>query len=78
MTTYYRFTVMGNSDFPLDMLRYDACWPCAPESIEGMAYRRHEHRAEIRTVELKSLREPTAGRWASFMWKVTQVKKEKY
>lgn len=31
------FTVVGISHFPLDMLRYDACYPCDQEGVGAIA-----------------------------------------
>jgi len=74
MTT---FTVEGTYPFPVDMLRYDACYPVTTEdAVElGTAC---DHRAlkmssrPIRRVTLGTMRQnrPTTGRWESFGWKV--------
>lgn len=74
MQRMVEFQVSGRGDFPVDMLRYDTCWP------------RHEHDAAIiessarrgnalreHTIALKGLRPPTEGRWSSFGWKVDSV-----
>jgi hypothetical protein len=63
------FQVQGNGEFPVDMLRYDSCWP-AREATDSIAISA-SHRAKVsRTITLIGLREPTEGRWKSFGWKV--------
>jgi hypothetical protein len=66
----YRFTVVGGTSFPIDMLRYDDCWP-ASERDAGLIERmiRHEHKG-IEEVALRGLCHPTEARWESFMWQV--------
>jgi hypothetical protein len=31
----YTFVVVGTSHFPLDMLRYDSCWPRTSDSVHS-------------------------------------------
>ena len=74
----YRFTVEGIGPFPMDMARYDACFPDSTEDgtrIESSYERRHEPKL-MRTVRMRStVKPPTEGRWASFGWRVSEVKK---
>lgn len=74
----YRFTVRGGMRFPLDMLRYDGCWPASGEdaSTIGEMIGPYKDRPQVAEVELVSTRPPTEGRWASFSWYV--VKQSKY
>lgn len=67
MSTEFRATGRGN--FPLDMLRYDCCYPAQPADVEAM---RGNSRTPLRTVTLftTNKRGPTLGRWASFGWPV--------
>lgn len=64
--------------FPLDMLRYDNCWPADTESVDAIAQSlerdidNDEHRV---VVELYQYTETKAHqfhpeRWASFGWKL--------
>ena len=71
----YEYYVTGSGVFPFDMLRYDSCWPCGPEDAAHMDYQRYEdsHR-KIRSVKLRSWREPTIDRWSSFGWSVGRNK----
>lgn len=61
----FRFTVDGDYTFPLDMLRYDGCWPASSEDAVAM------ERKGPRTVTLIShFNPPTEARWRSFGWHV--------
>lgn len=66
------FTVEGNGDFPLDMLRYDQCWPKS-ESTDSInvAARRYTSKRQVTLVSIKRL--PTIARWESFGWKVVKI-----
>ena len=66
---YITFVVQGAGNFPLDMLRYDQCWPSGPEDVEGIA----STERTLRTVRLTKIDGPgaiTTGRWESFLWRV--------
>lgn len=71
----YKFTVNGNKTFPLDMLRYDACWPADSETIDSISisYRDREDYTTPRSARFLSTRKPTEGRWASFSWPVIKT-----
>jgi hypothetical protein len=60
------FTVEGRGAFPLDMLRYDNCWPSTGQDVVNMESR------ELRKIRLSTVgpSSPTVGRWESFMWYV--------
>jgi len=68
------FTVTGAGFFPLDMLRYDSCWPMEREDVEKIDNSSSEVK-EMRNVTLcrivrnKNL-QPTTDRWMSFGWVV--------
>lgn len=70
--TAWRFVVSGNGQFPLDMLRYDRCFPVHGEDAHKMDARTEwreitlEHRHEEPTAQWK----PTVARWRSFGWNV--------
>jgi hypothetical protein len=59
----YKYVVEGRGSFPIDMLRYDQCWPVDSHSVPHPT---QEHR----TVEMRSYRPPTVDRWNSFGWRV--------
>lgn len=63
------FVVEGRGEFPLDMLRYDRCWPA---SIDDTLRIPRDHLAIDRQIGLAGLKVPTAARWASFGWKVVE------
>ena len=65
-TKFYEFTVIGKLAFPMDMLRYDSCWPVNGDSVANMSA---ESRG-LKIVTLRSLHEPTDARWSSFLWTV--------
>lgn len=73
-----KFTVEGRSEFPLDMLRYDRCFPRTGVDVEMME-RPPEMLNSPRRVTLVALArdskwwEPTQGRWQSFNWSVVAV-----
>jgi hypothetical protein len=82
------FVVRGVYPFPLDMLRYDACWPADGDSV-GMLHRslnqyngteRDLNPGEQYEVKLHRAQEfaypqnsPTFGRWRSFGWVITEI-----
>lgn len=71
----YEFTVEGRGEFPLDMLRYDRCWPKRESedvgAIEKSFRQTQLGAADLYAVRLRGLREPEAARWKSFGWRVT-------
>jgi hypothetical protein len=78
---FIRFKVSGHYAFPLDMLRFDACYPYNGEAV-GMIERASASDPNrvpgVRTVELahwsdRKHWEPTAARWSSFGWSVVEV-----
>lgn len=81
LTVYpMRFTVEGRGQFPVDMLRYDACWPDSSEDVFALTVERGdiEEFTTTRKIHLRkwatSAKElPTKGRWASFGWRVTDA-----
>lgn len=68
------FTVAGSGDFPIDMLRYDRCWPASSDDAGNIAGGAYSEPRGQRTVTLacqpgdnwRSM--PTHGRWSSFGW----------
>ena len=74
MSKPYRFTVGSHYPFPVDMLRYDACYPSTSEDASTISESlRRERDAEgnrYRQVTLVGPRAPTVGRWQSFLWQI--------
>jgi len=73
--TRHTFTVEGQGRFPIDMLRYDSCYPASEsescklsESVEngGLAVRR----VELACRNDRERWTPMAARWESFGWTV--------
>jgi hypothetical protein len=71
--------------FPIDMLRYDSCWPMRQEDVANIT-----HSLDVRTrsdqgttmtlvsySDTKHSAKPTEARWLSFGWRVGEVKLEK-
>ena len=82
----YKFKVKpkhkdGALDFPMDMLRYDRCYPTTTEGatdIAAICYLRADDQAAqfigTPTIELQSNdKVPTSKRWESMGWIVTNV-----
>ena len=73
-----KFTVEGRGEFPLDMLRYDRCFPRTGVDVEMME-RPPEVLNSPRCVTLVALArdwifwQPTLDRWLSFGWRVIDV-----
>ena len=67
----FTFSVEGSGPFPIDMLRFDLCFPKS-ETDSGQITRSYMPRERgTRCVILVSSKQPTQGRWESFGWKVT-------
>lgn len=80
----YRFEVHGKYPFPIDMLRYDSCYPADPtavgrmaEAIVGPAPDMPFRDRPIFNVRLLSHRAPTVDRWRSFGWFVEGLEERK-
>lgn len=79
-SAFIKFAVSGRGVFPIDMLRYDACWPLRGEDV---------HQIELPSTELRNTQDriiwlktsgrvdprPTKARWASFGWHVITIEK---
>lgn len=82
-----QFTVRGGSHFPVDMLRYDACYPATSDDAVEMAKTPRymapsdlEEFKKPRLVRLCSRQPnarwtPTEARWLSFGWQVVEWSK---
>jgi hypothetical protein len=69
-----KFEVEGSGEFPIDMLRYDQCWPTDTADALKIrpAYGGDGSGLERRTISLSTTGKyvPTRGRWDSFTWRV--------
>jgi hypothetical protein len=80
------FTAIGGTHFPLDMLRYDSCWPADTDSALSCALTQRdagtvEQFLKVREIHLfafkqttKDFAKPTIGRWNSFGWGVKDIR----
>ena len=80
-----RFNVTGTGPFPLDMLRYDGCYPATSRDATraqdprcgGRGVREERtiavERAAASRAEARRWR-PTVARWESFGWAVSDVR----
>ena len=60
--------VVGSDDFPLDMLRYDSCYPFNEEDVSSLDSDSYERRAIV--VARDDGRPFALERWHSFCWEV--------
>jgi hypothetical protein len=69
----WTFVVHGDDQFPIDMLRYDLCYPKSETDSHEIerSFRPREH--GDRRVTLVSSKHPTEERWGSFGWAVESV-----
>jgi hypothetical protein len=82
MAKFYTFKATGSGEFPVDMLRYDGCYPRTTEDACNLKLGEFD-RKERRTVELVMVvdskdRVPTERRWASFGWAVSDMRFTKF
>lgn len=68
------FDVTGTGSFPVDMLRYDHCWPA--QSEDGILLDASHVKAP-RSIRMRGLTGPTPARWRSFGWKVVAINGER-
>ena len=69
------FTVIGTGRFPIDMLRYDGCWPFQSSdavAIENSFKTIRPPDPESHTVRLEGTCKPTVARWRSFGWDIKE------
>jgi len=65
----YRYVVSGKYPFPLDMLRYDSCWPAREANEIALSFDtrfRSFEPGKIYSVAMLSYSPPTIARWHSF------------
>lgn len=79
MATLHRhtFTVEGSGRFPIDMLRYDSCYPASQADVSAITNdggpgqaRLEPRRVELAHTDTRKRWTPTSGRWESFGWRV--------
>jgi hypothetical protein len=76
VTKRWEFTVTGRGRFPLDMLRYDTCYPVGSDSVSRIEAKTIFERLSRANVEVRlrsDLKMPTVDRWKSFGWLVIDM-----
>lgn len=67
------FTVQGRGRFPVDMLRYDGCYPASSADAQIIEETIRGDRTGLQQVQLGTHNgKPTADRWRSFGWTVVK------
>lgn len=70
------WTVQGTGNFPIDMLRYDSCFPASETESHKITASFQEHGphkirlARYRQSDMRA--EPHYERWKSFCWEVVR------
>ena len=76
------FTVIGRHGFPIDMLRYDGCYPARGEDAEAImdtfppySSVDEQEPIKVRLEKLHGGKDPNLepDRWASFVWSVDRT-----
>ncbi len=70
--------VEGSGEFPVDMLRYDSCFPLEGQDASKLGHDRREHRCVVLCRRGASADGATGARWASFGWRVLGVYEDRY
>jgi hypothetical protein len=66
-----KYEVCGKGLFPVDMLRYDACWPSSSDDALALLLCPVPCQPELpRTISLIAIQPPTKERWESFGWRL--------
>lgn len=63
------FTVEGCGAFPVDMLRYDGCFPVDTADANAMVDEVGRRKIKLRSYQFHA-GVPTVARWESFNWRV--------
>lgn len=66
----HKFSVCGVGRFPIDMLRYDACYPASEQDSAMIDDIREPRVIELVAVHHSKAFTPTVARWGSFCWRV--------
>ena len=69
----YKYIVTGAGFFPMDMLRYDHCWPADNDAVIEI----QGPMMDERKILLASIQAPTEARWESFGWSCSAITKFK-
>lgn len=66
---WFKFTVEGSGRFPIDMLRYDCCWPLSERYDSAAIAGDHDRERRRVVVVTTAEHSPTPKRWESFGWR---------
>lgn len=71
----FEFTATGRGAFPVDMLRYDQCFPSRESDSRVMADEDECGNREVRLAVHTTRRswQPTRQRWLSFLWSASDA-----
>ena len=71
---WVKFTVTGVGPFPVDMMRFEECWPegIADANAIERSFTEGAGRVQVRLCceQTAAMSRPTAKRWESFNWRV--------
>ena len=62
--------VTGFGEFPLDMLRYDACHPATEADTAVIEHSRERRSVNVEQTSAQRHDPWTVGRWSSFGWTI--------
>ena len=65
--------VRGRGQFPIDMLRYDQCYPRTGDDAHKIASARDDRAVVIVTKSDDPIACWTERRWASYLWRLTPI-----
>jgi hypothetical protein len=65
----YKYRVCGNCKFPIDMLRYDSCWPSTSADAFVIALQ-FELPQQPQQIGITGIQPPTVARWESLGWRL--------
>lgn len=76
---FHRFKVRGTGEFPIDMMRYDRCYPrTETDAITAQTRASHSREVEMIAPVRERYWTPTKGRWESFGWAVINSECHEY
>lgn len=73
MATYRTtFIVQGGGSFPVDMLRYDSCFPYTGSDVSSLLNDERQHVRSVKLCKVHDGKQPnlTPNRWRSFTWSI--------
>jgi hypothetical protein len=78
----HKFEVVGQVAFPIDMLRYDSCFPLTAQDSKAITESLEARNGDMKTVALvcltsKTAWRPAADRWRACGWTVRLHSKQK-